>query len=142
GRGPHQLRIAAATPDGARTGLLLHSIDMRSPSGDLSLGVPTLLSEDASGVRPTVARTFVVGHPLAFQVEVAGDIVTAGGTTVHGRLFDAAGTTVREQEASLESTDSPGHRRATGVLATDGLAPGAYTMVVEARRASGKSPVT
>ena len=51
-RGPYQLRIAASTPDGTRTGLLLHPIDMRPPAGDLLLGVPTLLGEDASRRAP------------------------------------------------------------------------------------------
>ena len=77
-RGPYQLRIAASTPDGVRTGLLLHPIDMRAPSGDLLLGVPTLLGEDDAGVRPTLSRTFPVGHPLAYQVEIAGDTVKEG----------------------------------------------------------------
>jgi VWFA-related protein len=131
--GPHQLRIAATTPDGRRTGLLLHAVDMRTPSDDLSLGVPTLLGEDVTGVRPTLARTFV---------EIAGDTVKEGRASVHGRLIDAAGATVREQEAGLNPAASPVHRRATGVLTTDDLAPGAYTMVVEARRPTGKGTLT
>ena len=63
-RGPYQLRIAASTPDGTRTGLLLHPIDMRPPAGDLLLGVPTLLGEDADGVRPD-ARADVPGRASA-----------------------------------------------------------------------------
>ncbi len=141
-RGAHQLRIAASTPDGRRTGLLLHAVDMQAPADDLSLGVPTLLGEDAAGVRPTLARTFVAGHPLAYQVEIAGDTVKEGRASVRGRLIDAAGTTVREQEAGLDPAASPVHRRATGVLTTDDLAPGAYTMVVEARRPTGKGTLT
>ena len=136
--GPYQLRIAASTPDGTRTGLLLHPIDMRRPSGDLLLGVPTLLGEDADGVRPTLGRTFPVGHPLAFQVEVAGDAVRSGTATVHARLVDAAGATLGEQDATTEPSGSPSQLRATGLLLTDRLAPGAYTVVVEARQASGK----
>ena len=37
-RGPYQLRVAAATPDGMKTALLLHAFDMRPPSGALVLG--------------------------------------------------------------------------------------------------------
>ncbi len=136
-RGSYQLRIAAATPDGTRTGLLLHPIDMRPPSGDLALGVPTLLGEDEAGVRPTLARTFAVGHPLAFQVEAAGDAVRTGTVTVHGRLVDAAGGEVRAQPATAEPGGSAAQLRATGLITTAGVAPGAYTLVVEARREGG-----
>jgi VWFA-related protein len=134
--GPYQLRIAASTPDGSRTGLLLHAIDMRRPAGDLLLGVPTLLGEDAGGVRPTLARTFPAGHPLAFQVEIAGDAVRHGTATVHARLVDATGATIGEQDAVTEPSGSPSQLRATGLLHTEGIAPGAYTVVVEARQAS------
>jgi len=137
--GPYQLRIAASTPDGTRTGLLLHPIDMRRPAGDLLLGVPTLLGEDADGVRPTLARTFPVGHPLAFQVEVAGDAVRNGTATVRARLLDETGATVAEQDAVTEPSGSPSQLRATGLLHTDRVPPGAYTVVVEARQAVGRA---
>jgi VWFA-related protein len=136
-RGSYQLRVAASTPDGARTGLLLHPIDMRPPVGNLVLGVPTLLGEDAEGVRPTLARTFPAGHPLAFQVEVAGEAVRNGTATVHARLVDASGTVVKEQDATTEPSATPSQLRATGLLLTDQVAPGAYTLVVEARHAAG-----
>jgi VWFA-related protein len=141
-RGPYQLRIAASTPDGTRTGLLLHPIDMRPPSGDLLLGVPTLLSEDDQGIRPTLGRVFPIGHPLAFQVEVAGDAVRAGTATVQARLVDAAGAEVGSHTAATESAGSVSHLRATGLLATTSLAPGSYTLVIDARSAPGGRAVT
>ena len=132
-RGPYQLRLAASTPDGTRTGLLLHAMDMRAPAGELLLGVPTLLAEDADGVRPTLGRSFPAGHPLAFQVEVAGDAVRRANASVQARLLDATGATVAEQAATMEPAGSPAQQRATGVIVTDRLAPGAYTIAVEAR---------
>ncbi len=106
-RGQYQLRVAASTPDGMRTGLLLHPIDMRPPSGELLLGVPTLLGEDESGVRPTLSRSFPVGHPLAFQVEVAGAAVGTGAAGVQARLVDAGGVEVRAQAATTEPAGGP-----------------------------------
>lgn len=141
-RGQYQLRVAASTPDGTRTGLLLHPIDMRPPSGDLLLGVPTLLSEDTAGVRPTLGRAFPVGHPLAFQVELAGDAVRDRTAALHARLVDASGADVRVHRPATESAGSAARLRATGVISTESLVPGAYTLVVEARRASGGRPVS
>ncbi|MGI8672735.1 MAG: hypothetical protein ACR2LU_09025, partial [Luteitalea sp.] len=135
-RGQYQLRIAASTPDGARTGLLLHPIDMRPPAGDLLLGVPTLLGEDEHGVRPTLSRTFPVGHPLAVQVEVAGDAVRQGTASVHARLLDGAGAEVRQVTAVGEPGSVPALLRTTAVITTERLAPGPYTLLVEARGAS------
>jgi VWFA-related protein len=141
-RGQYQLRIAASTPDGRRTGLLLHPIDMRAPSGDLVLGVPTLLAGDETGVRPTLVRSFPAGHPLAYQVELAGDAVGRGTATLHGRLVDAAGVDVRAESATTEPADGPARLRATGRVSTDGVAPGAYTLLVEARPGPGGRAVT
>jgi hypothetical protein len=141
-RGPYQLRVAASTPDGTRTGLLLHPIDVRPPSGDLLLGVPAMLSEDADGVRPTLGRAFPVGHPLAFQVEVAGDAVRAGTAMLQARLVDASGTEVRTHAPATEVAGSAAQLRATGVLTTESLAPGAYTLVIDARATSGGRPVS
>ncbi|WP_239488878.1 VWA domain-containing protein [Luteitalea sp. TBR-22] len=136
--GQYQLRVAASTPDGQRTGLLLHPIDMRKPSGDLVLGVPTLLGEDADGVRPTLARTFPPGHPLAYQVEVAGDAVRGDRAEVRARLLDASGSSVRDVAARVEAAGE-GRLRATGVVTTEGVPAGGYTLVVEARqRAEGR----
>ena len=136
--GRYQLRVAASTPDGTRTGLLLHPIDMRPPSGDLLLGVPTLLGADAEGVRPTLARTFPVGHPLALQVEAAGEAVRTGSAVVQARLLDATGAERRAQAATGEDAGNPSRLRATAVVTTDALPPGPYTLLVEARRAIGE----
>lgn len=136
-QGPYQLRIAASTPDGERTGLLLHPIDMRPSAGELALGVPTLLSEDSQGVRPTLVRVFPAGHPLAFQVELAGEAVRKGTATLEARLVDAGGADVRTHVPTVEAAASAAQQRATGVIATDGLAPGAYTLVLDARPAAG-----
>lgn len=141
-RGQYQLRVAASTPDGERTGLLLHPLDMRPSTGDLALGVPTLLSEDDQGVRPTLGRVFPVGHPLAFQVEMAGDAVRNGTAVLQARLVDAGGTDVRTQSPAIERAGSAAQVRATGLVATDGLAPGAYTLVLDGRPSSGGRALT
>ena len=59
-----------------------------------------------------------------------------GTATVHARLVDAAGATLGEQAATMEPSGSPSQLRATGLLLTDRIAPGAYTIVVEARQRS------
>lgn len=145
-RGLYQLRIAAAASDGTRTGLLLQPLDMRPPKGALLLGVPAMLGEDADGIRPTLSRRFPVGHPLAFQVEVGGEAVRRGIATLDARLVDATGTDVARQAATLEPAGSPAQARATAALATEGLAPGTYALVVEARGDGGAAshvvPVT
>ena len=135
--GRHQLRVAAVTPDGGRTGLVLQPLHVMAATRDRLLGVPVLLGHDANGVRPTLARTFPVGHPLAFQVEAARHSATRDVAAVHGRLVDRAGRTVREEPAAAEDAGMSTHRRATGVLATGDLSPGTYTLLVEARRPDG-----
>ncbi|MCC6164833.1 MAG: VWA domain-containing protein [Acidobacteria bacterium] len=141
-RGPYQLRVAAATPDGMQSGLLLHAFDMRPPSGALVLGVPTLLGEDETGVRPTLARAFPSGHPLAFQVELGGSAVAAGKATMQARLLDAQGREVRVQPLTTEADGAAtSHLRATGLVSTEALVPGAYTLVIEARANADARPV-
>ena len=141
-RGPYQLRVAAATPDGMKTALLLHAFDMRPPSGALVLGVPTMLSEDETGIHPTLARAFPSGHPLAFQVEVGGSAVAAGTVAVQARLLDARGGEVRAQPLLVEADGSGASRlRATGLVTTDGVAPGSYTLVVETRADANARPL-
>ncbi len=132
-RGQYQLRVAASTADGARTGLLMHALEIANPAGDLAVGVPTLLAHDERGVRPTLARAFPAGHPLAFQVEVAGDAIRGGAATARARLLDASGTVVVEQPVDLQPDGTGLKALATGVVVTDDVRPGDYTLVIEAR---------
>lgn len=132
-QGRAQLRIAAITPDAAHSGLLLRDLDLHAPSKPVWLGVPTLLAEDAQGVRPTLARTFAAGHPLAFQVEVGGQALTRGAPAVRARLTDAAGRDLVAHDAVIEAGTSATQMRATGVVPTSEVPAGAYLLVVEAR---------
>ena len=100
--GRHQLRVAAATPDGRRTGLALQDIAVEAPGQSLRLGVPVLLKEDAAGVRPTLARAFPAGRPLAFQVEAAG-------TTRRSRPAGVLGRRERRRPADLHLHVADGH---------------------------------
>lgn len=141
-RGRHQLRIAALTADTTRRGLLLAEVDVQAPNGDLSLGLPVLLASDAQGVRPTLARSFAAGDPVAFQVELAGPAVRRGSASLRARLLDASGRDAQRRDAALEpQTPGTSQQRATGVIPTDAVPPGAYTLLLEASAGPSMTPL-
>lgn len=131
-RGRHQIRIAAATADGAGTGLVLHEVEILEPGRDVLMALPVLL-DHRGGVHPTVVRSFEAGQPLGLQVEVGGRPVERKVVAVRGGLLDVTGTEVRGVQAVLDMGERPDTVRATAVVPTQGLPSGDYTLIVEAR---------
>jgi hypothetical protein len=139
-KGHHQLRVAAATADGAHTGLVLAAVEIVEPGRNLVMTPPVLLESSTGIVRPTAVRTRQPGAPLALQVQVAGRPVEQKSVRVHASLIDAAGRSVREADAILDPGAKPDRARATAVLDTDDVPAGQYLLLVEAGapgRASG-----
>lgn len=120
-------------------GLVLSEVETVEPGREVLMAPPVLL-DHRGGVHPTVVRSFQPGHPLAFQVEVAGRPVERKVVAVHAGLLDANGAEVRGVQAVLDAGERPDTVRATAVVPTVGLPSGDYTLVVEAR-AEGRDRV-
>jgi VWFA-related protein len=141
-RGTHQIRVAAVTSDGARTGLVMAPVEVLEPGNDLLLSPPVLLGgTDGKGFAPTLARTFDVGSSVGVQVEVAGRPARDGSLTVVGAFHDARGGIVRAADAVIDRGVRSDRLRAAATLPTAGMPPGDYLLVVEARAESGAPSV-
>jgi hypothetical protein len=135
-RGTHQLRAAAVTADGARSGVVVERVNIVEPGRDLWVGLPMLLAVDTTSadgpqLHPTLRRTSDAGAPLALQGEVAGRAVAGGRAAVTARLVSDEGATVREGIATLEPGRTRNRARATAVVPTTGLPAGSYALVWE-----------
>jgi VWFA-related protein len=131
-RGRHQLRVAAATADASRTGLVLTPVEIIEPARDLVMTPPVVLDTTDGRVHPTAIRRFPVGEPVGVQVEVGGRPVQQRTVTVRTSLVDASGNNVRSADAMLDPGVKADRQRATAVLSTDGLGAGTYALLVEA----------
>lgn len=76
-RGGHQVRVAAATSRGDRTGLVMEDCQVVEPKRDLWLGRPQVLDGDKSK-GPTLERAFAAGQSVAIRCEVGGRPVAKG----------------------------------------------------------------
>jgi VWFA-related protein len=142
-RGRHQVRVAAVTDDGTRTGLVIVPVEIIEPGSELVMTPPVLLGGmPEAAPSPTLAREFETGGPIGLQVEVAGRPVRGKGVTVVATLQDGQRRPVREADAVLERGARDDRMRATAVVPTTGLSAGDYTLLVEARGAAGERPVT
>ncbi len=134
GRGGHQVRVAAVTDDGARTGLVIVPVEIVQPGRALMMAPPVLLmGAGGAAPAPTLARAVDSGVPVGLQVEVAGRAVRDEAVAVTAAFRDDEGRSVREVDAVLDAGTRPDVKRATAVVPTAGLAPGDYVLVVEAR---------
>ncbi len=141
-RGTHQVRVAAVTTDGARSGLVITPVEIIEPGNDLLMAPPVLLGgTDSDGIAPTLARTFETGTPLGAQVDVAGRAVRDGTAVVVASVFDAQGQVAREVDAVVERAEWSDRLRATAIVTTAGMTPGDYTLVLEARGPAGTRTV-
>jgi VWFA-related protein len=132
-RGAHQVRVAAATTDGTRSGLVLVPVEIVEPGNRLVMAPAVLLGNTTDAqVAPTLTRTFDVGMPIGVQAEVAGRPVRDQRVTMAASLRDGRGEVVREADAVLDSGPRPDRARATAVLSTTGVIPGEYMLVTEA----------
>lgn len=131
-RGRHQLRVAAATTDAAKTGLVITPVEVVDTGRQLVMAPPLVLQQVSGQVAPTVGRRFVSGTTLGVQTEVAGRAAQDGSVAVRLTLADAGGVVVRSADAALDPTEARDLRRATGLIDTTGLPAGAYVLSVEA----------
>lgn len=134
-RGTHQVRVAAATTRGDRTGLVMEDFQVVEPRRDLWLGRPQLLDGD-NPPRPTLERAFGAGQSVAIRCEVAGRAVARREITMNAALVDDRGRVVRESSATLTAGSTKDLAIADVVLDTTELPAGSYLAVIEARQAS------
>jgi VWFA-related protein len=141
-RGTHQVRVAAVTADGARTGLVIVPVEIIEPGNALVMAPPVVLAgaSDAAPA-PTLVRTLDAGLPIGVQVDVAGRPVRDQAVSVIAALQDAQGRTLREVDAVLDPGARPDRTRATAVMSTSDLSAGEYVLVVEARGADAATKV-
>jgi hypothetical protein len=140
--GTHQVRVAAVTSDGSRSGLVIAPVEIVEPGDDLLVAPPVLLGgQGRDGLAPTLTREFDVGRPIGLQMEVAGEPVRDRAVTIAAALHDARGIVVRETDAVLDPGDGGDRMRATAIIPTSELVAGDYVLVVEARRSADEPPV-
>lgn len=141
-RGAHQVRVAAVTGDGKRAGLVIVPVEVVEPRNTLLMSSPVLLTTGDDGiVMPTLARTFNVGSSIGLHVDLAGRPVRDGRVTTAVTLVDTEGTTAREAQVVLDADTHPDRTRMTASLATAGIRPGDYMLLVEAHDASASAPL-
>jgi VWFA-related protein len=138
--GTHQVRVAAVTNDGTRSGLVIAPVEIVEP-GDALLVAPPVLLGGRDGLAPTLGREFAVGRPIGLQMDVAGGPVRDKAVTIVAALHDARGIVVRETDAVLDPGDGVDRLRATAVIPTSELAAGDYLLVVDARHSADEPPV-
>lgn len=144
-RGQHQLRLAAVTVDGLRSGLVTERITIATPGRSLSMDQPMLVAiggrPDARTRQFTLRRVFAVGTPIVVQTHVTGRAAAEGRVGVTLALVDGRGTTIASTAALLEPGEVRGSARVTGVLPTRDVLPGAYALVIEASDDRRGAPV-
>ena len=140
-RGRHQLRVAAVTADASRTALVITAVEIVEPGRQLAMTSPVLLDSTEGRAQPTAGRTFASGHPLGVQVEVGGRPAAQKSVAVRAALLDGVGRTVRVADAVFDAGERADRMKATAMLGTDGIAPGSYVLLVEAR-SNGSDGVT
>lgn len=131
-RGRHQLRVAAVTAGGMKTGLVITPVEVIEPGRQLVMAPPLVLQRVGEQVAPTASRRFASGAVLEVQAELAGRPVRDGTVAVRLTVTDSEGTAVRNSEVTLDEAGSPDLRRAKGLIDTSGLAPGAYLLTLDA----------
>ncbi len=140
-RGRHQLRVAAVTTDGTKTGLVITPVEVIEPGRELLMAPPVVLQRVRDRVAPTATRRFEVGTPVGVQAEIGGRPVRDGVVSVQVLLADATGRVVKATAATLDAGEAQDRQRATGVVETAGLSPGRYLLTIEATTSNATEPV-
>jgi hypothetical protein len=150
--GRYQIRVAANQP-GSATGSVVYDIDV--PDFAVTLGVSSVvLTSRAAAAAATVIpdpdlRTALPDPPGATRVFARDDVVTVlaevyDNRDTPGRLLTnvtvstPSGDVVRRVPAVKQADDQP---RYTAALPMEGLAPGRYVLVMDARAAENAPPV-
>ena len=150
--GRYQIRVAANQP-GSATGSVVHDLDV--PDFSTTLGVSSvLLTSRAAAAAATIVsdadlRTALPAAPGATRTFGADDVVTVfaevydnrpapGALLVNATVTTPAGDVIRKVPAVRQSDDAP---RYAASLPVEGIAPGKYVLVVDARPAENAPPV-
>jgi VWFA-related protein len=149
--GRYQLRVAANQP-GSATGSVIHDIDV--PDFAVTLGVSSVvLTSRAAAAAATILpdsdfRTALPAPPGAIRTFAQDDVVTAlaevydnrdtpGDLLVNVTITTSSGDVVRRVQA-MKSDTGPQY---TASIPMEGLAPGNYVLVMDARAAENAQPV-
>jgi VWFA-related protein len=150
--GRYQIRVAANQP-GSATGSVVHDLDV--PDFSTTLGVSSvLLTSRAAASAATIVsdpdlRTALPAAPGAMRTFGTDDVVTVfaevydnrqtpGALVVNVAVTTAAGDVIRKVPAARQSDDAP---RYIASLPVEGIAPGKYVLVVDARPTENAPPV-
>src|SRR4051812_18458549 len=150
--GRYQIRVAANQP-GSATGSVVHDIDVPDFSTTLGISGIVLTSHSAAAAAtvvgdpdlrtalpdaPGAARTFTAGDVVTLVAEVYDNRETPGSLLVNVTITTAAGDVVRKVPAVKQSGDGP---RYGASLPIEGMAPGKYVLIMDARAADNAPPV-
>jgi hypothetical protein len=150
--GRYQLRVAANQP-GSATGSVVHDIDV--PDFAVTLGVSSvvLTSREAAAAATILPdgdlRTALPAPPGAIRTFAQDDVVTAlaevydnrdapGDLLANVTVTTSSGDVVRRVQAMKASDTGPQY---TASIPMEGLAPGNYVLVMDARAAENAQPV-
>src|SRR3954471_11234416 len=150
--GRYQIRVAANQP-GSATGSVVHDIDV--PDFGVTLGISgVLLTSRTAAAAATVVpdadlRTALPAPPGAIRTFTADDVVTVmaevydnrqtpGSLLTNVTVTTPNGDVVKRIEAVKESDSDT---RYTATIPMQGIAPGKYVLVMDARAAENAPPV-
>jgi VWFA-related protein len=150
--GRYQVRVAANQP-GSATGSVVHDLDVPDFSTTLGVSSVVLTSRAAAAAAtivgdpdlrtalpdpPGATRTFSADDVVSVLAEVYDNRQTPGTLLVNAAITTPNGDVIRKVPAAKQSDDAP---RYTVSLPIDGISPGKYVLVVDARASETAPPV-
>jgi VWFA-related protein len=150
--GRYQVRVAANQP-GSATGSVVYDLDVPDFSATLGVSSIVLTSRAAAAAAtvvsdpelrtalpdpPGATRTFTTDDVMTILAEAYDNRATPGSLLVNVSVTTPGGDVVKKVAAMPQSGDGP---RYTASLPIEGLAPGKYVLVVDARAAENAPPV-
>lgn len=150
--GRYQVRVAANQP-GSATGSVVYDFDVPDFSTTLGVSSVVLTSHAAAAAAtvvadpdlrtalpdpPGAARSFKADDVMTVLAEVYDNRQTPGSLLVTVTITTPNGDVIRKVPAVKQSEDSP---RYTASLPIEGVSPGQYVLVVDARAAENAPPV-
>jgi VWFA-related protein len=150
--GRYQIRVAVNQP-GSATGSVVHDLDVPDFSTTLGVSSVVLTSRRAAAAAtivsdpdlrtalpdpPGAARSFNGDDVVTILAEVYDNRPTPGPVLVNVTVTTPGGDVIRKVPAVKQSDDAP---RYTASLPIEGITPGKYVLVVDARAAENAPPV-